>query len=64
MNKENVKLYTERLMEAIDEETDPLQICPLCEKPASVENEIDNFVTLECTNPRCPIRTYTIDLDV
>jgi hypothetical protein len=63
MNKEKVKIYLENVMTSVEEECDPIQVCPLCEKPASIISENEEFVTLECTNWKCKIRTYAVTLD-
>lgn len=64
MNKEKIKIYTENLIASIREEMDPVHVCPLCEKPVSVIDEIEHIVKLECINHKCPIMEYTVDIDV
>lgn len=65
MNKEKLKLYLNNIIACAEEEVDYTAYCPICEGFASVSQKDQGLpyeVMLECTNPKCIMKEYTIKI--
>jgi len=63
MNKEKTKTYLRNVIASVNEKVNYIAYCPICESYASVIDESERVIRVECSNYRCPMGEYILTID-
>ena len=63
MNRHEMEKAIKMLQRALkNQSVDYIAYCPICLGFASVKEESEDSLVIECTNTKCPMVSYTMDI--